>query len=145
MLLLEILAPLAAGNATSVRLITHYPFKSNLCAADNLGMQSNFKKAMAKMAVIGQNKAALTDCSEVIPSPKFNNFDVPASIYPWGKGFSDLQLKVWVFSCIIYLDPDLPYQCPNILSQLTLKLTLGVTTSVVRVIPKALFVVFLPF
>ena len=32
-------------------------------------MQSNFKSAMAKLAVVGHNPANLIDCSEVIPEP----------------------------------------------------------------------------
>lgn len=32
-------------------------------------MQSNFKSAMAKLAVVGHNPANLIDCSEVIPNP----------------------------------------------------------------------------
>lgn len=62
--------------------------------ANNYAMQQNFKTAMAKLAVVGQNKASLTDCSEVIPPPKFNNYNVPASIYPSGKRYNDLELTV---------------------------------------------------
>ena len=33
-------------------------------------MQSNFKSAMAKLAVTGQNVRKLVDCSDVVPIPK---------------------------------------------------------------------------
>ena len=33
-------------------------------------MVSNFKSAMAKLAVVGHNPNRLIDCSEVIPQPK---------------------------------------------------------------------------
>lgn len=32
-------------------------------------MMSNFKSAMAKLAVTGQDVSALIDCSDVIPQP----------------------------------------------------------------------------
>jgi cytochrome c peroxidase len=31
-------------------------------------MASSFKAAMAKLAVLGQNRAKLTDCSDVVPA-----------------------------------------------------------------------------
>ncbi|KAF7359632.1 Peroxidase [Mycena venus] len=37
---------------------------------DQTGMQNQFKAAMAKMAILGQNKANLIDCSDVIPVPQ---------------------------------------------------------------------------
>ncbi|KAJ7582953.1 heme peroxidase, partial [Mycena floridula] len=43
-------------------------------------MTSSFAAAMAKLAVVGQNKNALLDCSEVIPVPKFA-FVAPAHLY----------------------------------------------------------------
>jgi len=33
-------------------------------------MQTEFRAAMAKLAVLGQNTARMVDCSEVIPVPK---------------------------------------------------------------------------
>ncbi|KAF7359876.1 Peroxidase [Mycena venus] len=39
-------------------------------AVDQTNMQNQFKAAMAKMAILGQNKANLVDCSDVIPVPK---------------------------------------------------------------------------
>lgn len=33
-------------------------------------MQSNFKSAMAKLAVVGHNPNNLVDCSEVVPAAK---------------------------------------------------------------------------
>ncbi|KAF8889892.1 hypothetical protein BD779DRAFT_1519487 [Infundibulicybe gibba] len=35
-------------------------------------MSGAFQSAMAKMAVLGQNRASLVDCSEVIPPPTFS-------------------------------------------------------------------------
>lgn len=33
-------------------------------------MSEAFKKAMAKLAVIGQDRSKLVDCSEVVPRPR---------------------------------------------------------------------------
>jgi len=54
-------------------------------------MNSKFKAAMAKLAVVGQNAKALVDCSEVIPVP------IPAvmkpATFPAGKSAADLELN----------------------------------------------------
>ncbi|KAJ7144200.1 manganese peroxidase isozyme precursor [Mycena epipterygia] len=51
-------------------------------------MASNFRAAMSKMAILGQSRNLLTDCSEVIPTPK------PVTgtpTLPAGKSLSDIQ------------------------------------------------------
>ena len=52
-------------------------------------MMSNFKSAMAKLAVVGHNPNQLIDCSDVIPNPV-----PPASkpaTFPAGTSRQDLQ------------------------------------------------------
>ncbi|KAJ7666360.1 manganese peroxidase isozyme precursor [Mycena rosella] len=51
-------------------------------------MAANFRAAMAKMAILGQDRNLLTDCSEVIPTPKAvsNTPTLPA-----GKSRTDIQ------------------------------------------------------
>ncbi|KAJ6606845.1 manganese peroxidase 3 [Mycena sp. CBHHK59/15] len=39
-------------------------------AVDQAKMQSEFRAAMAKMAIIGQDRSEMVDCSDVIPVPK---------------------------------------------------------------------------
>lgn len=50
---------------------------------------SSFKSAMAKLAVVGQNKAKLIDCSEAVPNPlpPVNK----ATTFPAGTSHKDLQ------------------------------------------------------
>ncbi|KAJ7819440.1 manganese peroxidase 3 [Mycena olivaceomarginata] len=51
-------------------------------------MQSEFRAAMAKMAVIGQNTAKMVDCSDVIPIPK----PVTGKAHlPAGKSMADIE------------------------------------------------------
>ncbi|KAJ7829319.1 heme peroxidase [Mycena olivaceomarginata] len=51
-------------------------------------MATNFRAAMSKMAILGQSRADLTDCSEVIPTPK----PVPDSpSLPDGKTPADIE------------------------------------------------------
>jgi cytochrome c peroxidase len=57
-------------------------------ANDHDAMRSQFTAAMAKLSVLGQNEALLTDCSEVIPVPK------PATVQPHipaGLSQSDIE------------------------------------------------------
>lgn len=50
---------------------------------------SSFKSAMAKLAIVGQNRAKLVDCSEAVPNP------IPpvkkATTFPAGTSHKDLQ------------------------------------------------------
>ncbi|KAK0496721.1 heme peroxidase [Armillaria luteobubalina] len=48
-----------------------------------------FKRAMEKVAVIGQDANSLVDCSEVIPEPEA--FDVPLPHLPAGKSLEDIE------------------------------------------------------
>ncbi|KAJ7582952.1 fungal versatile peroxidase from pleurotus Eryngii [Mycena floridula] len=65
-------------------------------------MTSSFAAAMAKLAVVGQNKDALLDCSEVIPVPKFA-FVAPAHLPPQIR-FEDLELSCLSRSSILTAD-----------------------------------------
>ncbi|KAJ7307634.1 manganese peroxidase 1 [Mycena albidolilacea] len=51
-------------------------------------MATNFRAAMSKMAILGQSRADLTDCSEVIPTPKPVS-DSPS--LPAGKTPADIE------------------------------------------------------
>ncbi|KAJ8517199.1 hypothetical protein ONZ45_g5603 [Pleurotus djamor] len=51
-------------------------------------MVTKFEAAMAKMAIIGQNRKHLTDCSEVIPVPKGR---VKTPTFPPGKSIKDIE------------------------------------------------------
>ncbi|PBK93303.1 manganese peroxidase isozyme precursor [Armillaria gallica] len=48
-----------------------------------------FKRAMEKLAVIGQDANSLVDCSEVIPEPEA--FEVPLPHLPAGKSLEDIE------------------------------------------------------
>ncbi|KAK0439587.1 heme peroxidase [Armillaria borealis] len=48
-----------------------------------------FKRAMEKVAVIGQDVNSLVDCSEVIPEPEA--FEVPLPHLPAGKSLGDIE------------------------------------------------------
>nr|BAG72079.1 manganese peroxidase [Lentinula edodes]BAG72080.1 manganese peroxidase [Lentinula edodes] len=52
-------------------------------------MASRFQAAMAKMAIIGHNRADLIDCSAVVPTP-VPSLGVPAT-FPATKSFADVQ------------------------------------------------------
>ena len=54
-------------------------------------MASEFKKAMAKLAVLGQDVSKMVDCSELIPKPK--PLTVPAR-FPAGFSISDVEQGV---------------------------------------------------
>ncbi|TBU54991.1 manganese peroxidase isozyme precursor [Dichomitus squalens] len=56
---------------------------------DHGSMVRKFEAAMAKLATVGQNPRALTDCSEVIPVPKA--VKLPAPTLPAGKTLEDIQ------------------------------------------------------
>ncbi|KAI5123941.1 hypothetical protein M0805_006356 [Coniferiporia weirii] len=51
-------------------------------------LQSEFKAAMAKLAVVGQNVGEMVDCSDVIPvPPPFNG----AAVFPPGRSNADIE------------------------------------------------------
>ncbi|TDL19682.1 manganese peroxidase 3 [Rickenella mellea] len=52
-------------------------------------MQKNFRTAMAKMAITGQDRRRLYDCSEAIPQPK--SFIKKSASFPAGTNAKDLQ------------------------------------------------------
>ena len=58
-------------------------------AIDGKLMMSNFKSAMAKLAVVGHNPNTLVDCSEVIPVPPAAKVQV--ANFPAGKSRADVQ------------------------------------------------------
>lgn len=61
-------------------------------------MQTEFAAAMAKMAIIGQDKTKMVDCSDVIPIPK----PVIGSPHlPAGKTMADIEQAV---SHVIYMN-----------------------------------------
>jgi hypothetical protein len=62
-------------------------------------MAASFKTAMAKLAVVGQDTKTLTDCSEVIPPPKFNLAATLPARLPPGKTLKDIEFSV----CFILL------------------------------------------
>lgn len=55
-------------------------------------MVSKFEKAMAKMAVLGQDRNTLTDCSEVIPMARKAKSNT--AYYPPGKCAEDIEHSV---------------------------------------------------
>lgn len=55
-------------------------------------MQENFAKAMAKMAITGNKRSDLDDCSEVIPQPK--NAYVEKAVLPVGLKWKDIEFSV---------------------------------------------------
>ncbi len=59
---------------------------------DHASMVSKFEKVMVKLATLGQNPRALTDCSEVIPVPK--NVRLPPPTLPAGKTLKDVEAAV---------------------------------------------------
>lgn len=60
-------------------------------------MSAAFKKAMDKLALVGQDRSRLTDCSEVIPPPIFNfEASLPAKLPP-GKTVGDIEFSVSCF------------------------------------------------
>jgi manganese peroxidase len=54
-------------------------------------MASSFKAAMSKLAVLGHNRNALIDCSDVVPAP--STAAVKSASFPATKGPADLQLS----------------------------------------------------
>jgi len=61
-------------------------------------MMKRFQKAMAKMAILGQDASKLIDCSEVIPIPPILR---PFPHFPAGRSAKDLEPAVrryWTFS-----------------------------------------------
>ena len=59
-------------------------------------MMSNFKSAMAKLAVVGHNPSALIDCSDVIPVPVSAKF---TATFPPSKSMADVNSAVRVPFC----------------------------------------------
>ncbi|KAF8904625.1 heme peroxidase [Mucidula mucida] len=57
--------------------------------ADHNKMMNNFKKAMAKMAILGHDRKDLIDCSEVIPVPA--RFSLPRPHLPAGRTIGDIE------------------------------------------------------
>ncbi|KAJ6598187.1 putative versatile peroxidase [Mycena vulgaris] len=57
-------------------------------AADQAKLQKEFAAAMAKMAIIGQDKSKMVDCSDVIPVPKPL---VGSPHLPAGKTMADIE------------------------------------------------------
>jgi hypothetical protein len=55
-------------------------------------MESSFKTAMAKLAVLGQKSYDLIDCSDVIPVPKPV---VGTAHLPAGSSLKDIESSVW--------------------------------------------------
>ncbi|KAJ7584950.1 putative versatile peroxidase [Mycena floridula] len=58
--------------------------------ADHTKMTASFRAAMSKMATLGQNRALMVDCSDVIPVPKPLTKNVPT--FPAGKTRADVQV-----------------------------------------------------
>ena len=55
-------------------------------------MMNAFRGAMAKLAVVGQERSELIDCSEVIPRPKILCDERrPSAIYPPGECANEVQ------------------------------------------------------
>ncbi len=67
-------------------------FCSSDVIADHNKMMNNFKKAMAKMAILGHDRKDLIDCSEVIPVPA--RFSLPPPHLPAGKTIGDIESSV---------------------------------------------------
>ena len=55
-------------------------------------MVTKFEAVMRKLATLGHNPAALTDCSEVIPVPAA--VKLPAATLPAGQSLADVQAAV---------------------------------------------------
>ena len=56
---------------------------------------------MVKLATLGQNPRALTDCSEVIPVPKVSR--LPPATLPAGKTLKDIEASVRTTHCNLFL------------------------------------------
>lgn len=52
-------------------------------------MMTGFAEAMAKLAVVGQDKSKLIDCSDAVPLPM--PFTTLSAQYPVGMGHQDVQ------------------------------------------------------
>jgi len=57
-------------------------------------MAEDFRKAMAKLAVLGQNTSQLVDCSEVIPDPIPLPEENSQSVFPAGFSNADVEQAV---------------------------------------------------
>ena len=61
-------------------------------------MVTKFEAVMKKLATLGQNPRALTDCSDIIPVPK--TVQLPPPTLPAGKSLQDVEAavraRIWV-------------------------------------------------
>ena len=55
-------------------------------------MIQKFEQTVLKMSLLGFDKSKLTDCSDIIPAPKAQNFG--ASVFPAGKSLADVEQAV---------------------------------------------------
>ena len=55
-------------------------------------LQADFQFIFTAIATLGQDMDALTDCSDIIPAPKAQNFG--ASVFPAGKSLADVEQAV---------------------------------------------------
>ncbi|KAJ7105855.1 manganese peroxidase [Mycena epipterygia] len=92
--------PLGSGNDTGeLRLQSDFALARDSRTAcfwqgfvnEQESMTTSFKAAMAKLAILGHNRADLIDCSDVVP-PTVNTPVKPAS-FPSTKSAADLQLS----------------------------------------------------
>ncbi|TDL25715.1 manganese peroxidase 3 [Rickenella mellea] len=77
-------------------------------------MMANFKLAMAKLAVVGQNVFKLIDCSEAVPVPQPPNGK--RATFPAGKTRADLQQACPLPFPVLSADAGSPTKipvCPN--------------------------------
>ncbi|KIP07900.1 fungal class II heme-containing peroxidase [Phlebiopsis gigantea 11061_1 CR5-6] len=98
----EVASPLPTGSGTDVgelRLQSDFALARDARTAcfwqgfvnEQAFMAASFKAAMAKLAVLGHDRADLVDCSDVVPAPK-PAVGAPAS-FPATTGPDDLQLS----------------------------------------------------
>ncbi len=57
-------------------------------------MVDAFSKAMAKLAVLGQDTSQMIDCSEVIPEPKSLPVEHSQCVFPAGFSNADVEQGV---------------------------------------------------
>ncbi|KAJ8696985.1 Versatile peroxidase vpl2 [Pleurotus ostreatus] len=89
---------------------------------DHASMVSKFEKVMDKMSTLGQIRALLTDCSDVIPVPKVALTKTPT--LPAGRSLADIEAAVscfalWAFSLyltIVYNSAAPRHSQPSLLT-----------------------------
>jgi len=74
-------------------------------------MMSNFKAAMEKLAVLGQNTANFVDCSEAVPAPK--PLVGKSASFPAGTGMTDLDRPCLANFPTLATDPGAPTHIPG--------------------------------